>query len=257
MKENPTILEAQNLSIGYGSNVISKDINFSLKKGEIVGLVGANGIGKSTLLRTITSMQPRISGDIFLKSQELSEFSSFQISLEMSVVLTEPPASKNLTVSEMVSLGRQPHTNWFGKLSQEDKEKIQTALELTETEELENKRCYELSDGQMQKVAIARAIAQDTPIIILDEPTTHLDIYHRAYLLKLLVKLAEEKKKTILFSTHEVDLAIQMTHKMIVMKKDETLFGTPSELIKNKSFDSLFPSGTIKFDPDSGKFIIP
>lgn len=153
-------------------------------------------------------------------------------------------------------MGRQPYTNWIGSLSPKDKEKVEFALEATETTVLADRKCYELSDGQMQRVSIARALAQDTPIIILDEPTTHLDLYHRAYILKLLKNLATETRKTILFSTHEIDLAIQLADKMIVMAKDQTFFDEPCKLIEAGKFDALFPEETIAFDAITGRFTI-
>ncbi len=254
------ILETQNLSVGYsnkkGDSIIAEGINFSIAKGELVGLVGANGIGKSTLLRTLTGMQSALSGEVILNGKKLKEYSSIQLATQFSVVLTEAPASKNLSVLEMISLGRQPYTNWIGSLSQEDKIAVNIALEATETAPLAYRKCFELSDGQMQRVAIARALAQDTPIIILDEPTTHLDIYHRAYVLKLLKKLASETQKTIFFSTHEIDLAIQLTDKMLVMAKSETFFDQPCNLIESGRFDTLFPKETIHFDGKTGRFVI-
>lgn len=259
-KEKNIILKAQNLSVGYvkkaGNLIVADTIDFSIEKGELVGLVGANGIGKSTLLRTLTGMQNPLKGELFLNGKNLNEYSSFQLATQLSVVLTEAPASKNLSVLEMVSLGRQPYTNWIGSLSEKDKNAIQFALNATETEILVNRKCFELSDGQMQRVAIARALAQDTPIIILDEPTTHLDIYHRAYILKLLKKLASETQKTILFSTHEIDLAIQLTDKMLIMAKEKTYFDDPCKLIEAGRFDSLFPKETIDFDGKTGRFTI-
>lgn len=259
-EEKNIILEVRNLSVGYSKkrsdSVVADAINFSILKGELVGLVGANGIGKSTLLRTLTGMQDALSGDVFLNSKNLNEYSSFQLATQLSVVLTEAPASKNLSVLEMVSLGRQPYTNWIGSLSEEDNKAIRFALEATDTATLAHRKCFELSDGQMQRVAIARALAQDTPIIILDEPTTHLDIYHRAYVLKLLKKLASETQKTIFFSTHEIDLAIQLTDKMLVMAMNETYFDDACKLIEAGRFDALFPKETIDFDGKTGRFTI-
>lgn len=254
------ILEVRDLAVGYSSKngdaTIGKEINFSLAEGELVSLVGANGIGKSTLLRTLTGMQKPLSGSIFINGKPLNNYSAFQLATLLSVVLTEPPATKNLSVRELISLGRQPYTNWIGSLSASDKKAIQFALEATETTTLADRKCYELSDGQMQRVSIARALAQDTPVIILDEPTTHLDLYHRAYVLKLLKNLASETRKTILFSTHEIDLAIQLSDSMIVMTKEQTFFNTPCKLIEAGKFDSLFPKETIAFDPANGRFTI-
>ncbi len=255
-----TIFEARNLAVGYSnkkeSETISEGVHFSFTSGELIGLVGANGIGKSTLLRTLAGMQKLIKGNILLHGKDLKQYAPFQLATQLSIVLTEAPASKNLTVLELVSLGRQPYTNWIGSLSENDKKVVRFALEATEITVLAQRKCFELSDGQMQRVAIARALAQDTPIIILDEPTTHLDIYHRAYILKLLRKLALEMDKTILFSTHEIDLAIQLTDKMLVMTPQETFFDKPCKLIEAGRFDALFPKETIDFDNKTGRFII-
>jgi len=252
------VLRATDLTIGYASKknteAIASAINFSISEGELVGLVGANGVGKSTLLRTLAGMQTELKGSVFLNGTTLKEYSTLQMANQLSVVLTEAPASKNLTVEELISLGRQPHTNWFGKLSEADIEAIEFSLRVTETETLRERKCFELSDGQLQRVYIARALAQDTPLIILDEPTTHLDLYHRAYVLKLLKTLAKETKKTILFSTHEIDLAIQLVDKMLVMTSEGTHFESPCKLIEAGTFDSLFPKETIDFDKKTGRF---
>ena len=166
--------------------MVAADINLKLYEGELIGLVGANGIGKSTLLRTLSRVQPPLHGKIMLSDREIQSYKSIELASKLSIVLTEQIASKNLTVQELVALGRQPYTNWVGKMVDEDIEKVRKAVEVTHITDLISKRCFELSDGQLQKVLIARAIAQDTPFIMLDEPTTHLDIYHKAYILKLL-----------------------------------------------------------------------
>lgn len=258
--EKTIILEAKNLAVGYGAGKtkvsVAEEINFALRKGELVGLVGANGIGKSTLLRTLMGMQPPLAGKIRLQGKDLQAYSAFQLATLASVVLTEPPATKNLSVKELVSLGRQPYTNWIGKLSKTDRNIVETALQTTETLSLANRKCFELSDGQMQKVAIARALAQNTPVMFLDEPTTHLDLYHRAYVLKLLKDLSQNTGKTILFSTHEIDLAIQLADKIIIMTREQTFFDDPCSLIEAGRFNSLFPSETIGFDSQTGRFTI-
>ncbi len=255
-----TILEVEDLAIGYGqkkrSQVIAKDIRLSFSEGTLISLVGANGIGKSTLLRTLANMQRLVDGSIRIHHKKLEQYHSLELATLLSVVLTEAPSSKNLSVLEFVSLGRQPHTSWMGHLSAEDKNKIDQALEQTDVSVLQERKCFELSDGQMQRVAIARAIAQDTPIILLDEPTTHLDLYHRASILKLLKKLTKETRKTILFSTHEIDLALQLSDEMILMTEKATLMETPEQLIKEGHFDALFPKDTLFFDAGSGRFTI-
>ncbi|WP_370443836.1 ABC transporter ATP-binding protein [Aquimarina sp. AU474] len=235
-------------------NVVAADINLKLHEGELVGLVGANGIGKSTLLRTLSKVQQPLHGNVVLSDKDLNSYKSIELASQLSIVLTEQIASKNLTVQELVALGRQPYTNWVGKMVEEDIEKVVKAIEVTHISDLVSKRCFELSDGQLQKVLIARAIAQDTPFIMLDEPTTHLDIYHKAYILKLLKRLAFETKKTILFSTHEIDFAIQLCDKMIVMNKDGFEFGRPKELVQARAFSGLFPEDLILFDTKSGRY---
>ncbi len=220
----------------------------------MAAIVGINGIGKSTLLRTIGRVQPKLAGKILLDGKELESYYPLALASKISVVLTEPIASKNLTVLELISLGRQPYTNWIGTLTNLDKEKIVKAINMVQIEDLQHKKCYELSDGQLQKVMIARALAQDTNIMLLDEPTSHLDLYHKVHILKLLREIAHETKKTILFTTHEIEIAIQLCDKMLIMEKERSSFGEPCELINNKSFENLFPSDTITFDSQSGSF---
>ncbi len=252
------ILQTKDLTIGYASKkketIVASQINIALQKGELIGLVGANGIGKSTLLRTITNVQNPLSGEILLNSKRVSDYHPVELAKQMSLVLTEPVASKNLSVFELIALGRQPYTNWVGNLSDGDITVIEKAISLTNLEDLKYKKCYELSDGQLQKVMIARALAQDTDLIILDEPTTHLDMYHKAYILKLLQKLAKETNKTILFSSHEIDLAIQLCDTMIVMTKDEVVSDQPCNLITKGTFNALFPKDLIAFDDKTGSF---
>jgi len=153
-----------------------------------------------------------------------------------------------------VALGRHPYTNWIGNLTNDDIKIVNNALNLVNILDLKEKKCYELSDGQLQKVMIARALAQDTDVIVLDEPTTHLDMYHKAYILKLLKKLTKETGKTILFSSHEIDLAIQLCDTMIVMTKDDVVCDQPCDLISKGVFKSLFPKDLINFDDKSGSF---
>ena len=253
-----SVLKTKNLSIGYKSkkieSIVATDINIELHKGELVGLIGANGIGKSTLLRTLTNVQQSISGDVFINNNELNKLSNNELAKSLSLVLTEHITSKNLSVLELVALGRQPYTNWIGNLSNQDKDVVNNAILKTNIEDIKHKKCYELSDGQLQKVMIARALAQDTDLIILDEPTTHLDMYHKAYILNLLKSLATETNKTILFSSHEIDLAIQLCDKLIVMTNDSIILDSPHNLIKLGAFYTLFPKDLIVFDEKSGSF---
>ncbi|MBP6758043.1 MAG: ABC transporter ATP-binding protein [Flavobacterium sp.] len=255
---NTNILSTSNLSIGYkakGSAItIASNIDLSLEKGKLIALIGANGIGKSTLLRTITGIQKPISGTVFLNEKNIHELDFLSLAQNLSVVLTEKLPPSNLTVWELVALGRQPYTNWIGKLTDNDVAKINEAIELTQIGHLTAKKHYEISDGQLQKVLVARALAQDTPLIILDEPTTHLDLLHKAALFKLLKKLTQETGKCILFSTHDIDLAIQLSDEMIVMTQETVVQDQPCNLIMKGSFNTLFQDEHIVFDAEKGRF---
>ncbi|MDC6365038.1 MULTISPECIES: ABC transporter ATP-binding protein [Flavobacteriaceae] len=248
------ILKVENLAIGYKSKAVAQHINFSLEPGVLCGIVGVNGIGKSTLLRTLAGFQPKLEGSIEIQHKKLEELVQNLLAKQLSVVLTEQPASKNLTVQELITLGRQPHTNWLGSLTHQDKKFIQESLSTFMLQDLRERKCYELSDGQLQRVFIARAMAQDTSIILLDEPTTHLDLYHKVQILRLLQELAHQQQKTILFTTHEIDLAIQLCDKMLLLNGTDNPFGEPCELIEQKHFERLFPSEMVKFDPKTGSF---
>lgn len=260
MNTSNIILQAQKLSIGYinkkEQNTIASNIDLTLERGKLIALVGANGIGKSTLLRTITGIQKTISGTVFLNGKNIHEMNALALAKNLSLVLTEKLPPSNLTVFELVALGRQPYTNWIGTLADEDIEKVNQALALTQIEHLASKKHYEISDGQLQKVLVARALAQDTPLIILDEPTTHLDLLHKVALFKLLKKLTQETQKCILFSTHDIDMAIQLSDEMIIMTPETVVQDQPCNLISKGSFNTLFKDEHIVFDATKGKFVI-
>lgn len=254
------ILTTTTLSIGYPSkgqpHCIAENLNLNLQAGQLIALVGANGIGKSTLLRTLTGIQKPLKGAVFLNDKNIHEVTPSALAQNLSLVLTEKLPPSNLTVFELIALGRQPYTNWLGKLSAEDYSKIEHAVALTQIEHLVDKKHYEISDGQLQIVLIARALAQDTPLIILDEPTTHLDLLHKVAVFKLLQKLAQETDKCILFSTHDIDLAIQLSNEMIVMTDAAVVQDQPCNLITQGVFSTLFKDTAITFDGEKGKFLI-
>lgn len=255
-----TVLHTKNLTIGYtkGKQIIKvqDDISLSLSSGKLIALIGKNGIGKSTFLKTITGIIPPISGEVELKNRNISTYEPNDLAQELSLVLTEALPPSNLTVYEIVALGRQPYTNWLGTLTEEDKSKINDAISITGISDFIHKKHFEISDGQLQKVMIARALAQDTSLIILDEPTTHLDLVHKVTLLKLLQKLAHETNKTILYSTHDLDLAIQLADEMIVFTEETIYSDQPCNLISDGVFEKIFSNDNIVFDSVNGKFKI-
>jgi iron complex transport system ATP-binding protein len=260
MESKNPILTTSNLCVGYSSKketkTIASNINLTLKKGELIALIGANGIGKSTLLRTLISIQPPLSGAVILNGKNILDYDSISFAQNLSIVLTEKLPPSNLTVFEIIALGRQPYTNWLGNLSDNDISKINEAMELTQITSLADKKHYEISDGQLQNVLVARALAQDTPLIILDEPTTHLDLLHKVSLFKLLKKLAKDTNKCILFSTHDIDMAIQISDEMIIMTENNVVQDQPCNFISKGNFDTLFKDEHIAFDSEKGKFIV-
>lgn len=251
-------LRTHGLRIGYRGRrdplVLTESISFELPEGSLTGVVGVNGVGKSTLLRTLAGMQPALGGKIWIRDIPLADLSPSRRAEWLSVVLTDPPASRSLTVRELVCLGRHPYTNWLGQLAGSDRDVVRDALDRMELLPLTERPCHTLSDGQLQRALIARALAQDTALMLLDEPTTHLDLYHKVKILKGLLEIAHETGKTIVFTTHEIDLAIQLCDYLMVLRGREASFGSPCELIEAGAFGSLFPEDTIRFDPRIGRF---
>ncbi|WBX71934.1 ABC transporter ATP-binding protein [Tenacibaculum retecalamus] len=254
------VLKTENLSIGYQTKkqqtIIASNINFSVEKGKFVALLGKNGIGKSTLLRTLSKVQNPLSGSIEINKKKITDYSHHELATSLSLVLTERLPQSQLTVFELIALGRQPYTNWIDKLSSKDLKKILWAIEQTAIEHLKDKRFYELSDGQLQRVLIARALAQDTAIIILDEPTAHLDIHHTFKIFSLLKQLVEKTGKTIVISTHEVNIAIQLADEFVLLSEQQIYSGTAKELINQNAFEQLFPKELISFNKTLEQFII-
>lgn len=254
------IIKATNLSIGYTSKksnkIIASNLNITLAPGKLVCLLGENGIGKSTLLRTLTKVQPAINGSVYINQEDLNEIPNQNLSKQLSVVLTEKLPESSLTVFELVALGRQPYTNWIGKLNDKDIELIEMALNETNTKHLSHTKYYQLSDGQLQKVLIARALAQNTDIIILDEPTAHLDIHHTIETFCLLKKLANNFEKTIVISTHEINLALQLADELWLMTPKKFITGKTSDLIEKNTINQLFSSNLIHFNKKLKQFTI-
>lgn len=254
------ILETRKLSIGYRSGTkqieVAQGLDLCVEKSTVICLLGKNGIGKSTLLRTLSRMQPALGGDILLRGQSVLEMPRNELAQNIGVVLTERIPPTNLTVYEMVALGRQPYTNWIGRLAAEDLAQVSRALQDSHLEELAQKRCDELSDGQLQRAMICRAVAQDTELILLDEPTAHLDIQHKIETFQLLRRLAKELNRSILISTHEVQLATQMADVLWLMNSEGIQSGKPDELIEAGKINDLFDRNTIHFDKESRQFRI-
>ena len=254
------ILQTKSLAIGYATKKstieVAKNIDLLLPKGNITCILGKNGIGKSTLLRTLSNVQSKLFGDILINGKNLERITNNELAKEISLVLTERIPENNLTVYELIALGRQPYTNWVGKLTNEDKIQIEQAIKQTNCQDFIYKNHGELSDGQLQKVMIARALAQNTQLIMLDEPTAHLDIQNKIETFQLLKKLSLELHKTILISTHEINLALQVSDQLWLMNKDGILSGNTNFLIENGSVENLFNSELVTFHSKSKQFIL-
>lgn len=232
-----TALHTTSLSVGYTNHVLFNNLNLSLSRGQLVCFMGPNGIGKSSLIRTLTSLQKPLAGKVFLDGKNQQHVEPGKI----AVVLTDKITAANMTVYELITFGRYPYTNWKIKLSEEDLAAVDRAIASVHLQALTQKRISALSDGQLQMVMIARAIAQDTPVILLDEPTAHLDLNNRVEIMKLLRSLAHDMNKAILVATHELDLALQTSDLIWLTGKDKNILtGIPEDLVLNGSFDDIF-----------------
>jgi len=241
-------IQTRALSIGYKdnrvTNLLFENLNLSLSPGILTCFMGPNGIGKSTLIRTLAGLQRPLSGTVEYvvkdRTQAISN-SSISLARRVSVVLTDRLSTVNMNVYELVSFGRYPYLGWGTVLSDDDKEIIQRSIDHVQIQHLRDTRIFELSDGQLQMAMIARALAQDTPIVLLDEPTAHLDLNNRLEIMNLLRKLARTMNKTILVATHELDLALQTADIIWLAGLDRTIVaGIPEDLVLDGTFDKIF-----------------
>ena len=235
------ILKTSALSIGYNSKTIASDINVTLSEGDIIALIGPNGAGKSTLFKTFSTHIKPVGGKIELFGKDLLSYTPKERAKLLGIVLTERPDDMFLKVSDVVAAGRYPYTGMFGKLNENDEKEIKVSLELVGVNHLADRVFNTLSDGEKQKVMIAKAIAQNTPIIMLDEPTAFLDYPSKIELFSLLKKLAKEQKKAILFSSHDLELLLRYTDNLWIMAKDRPFAaGQSSELLKSGVIKEYF-----------------
>lgn len=249
---NETIRLSQ-LSIGYrsksGTHVVAAGINSSIRSGELTCLLGANGVGKSTLLRTLSAFQPKLDGEIFIEEKEIASFTDKELSRMIGVVLTEKPDIRNMSVRELVALGRSPYTGFWGTLHEDDWLVVDNAISAVRIEPLQKRMIHTLSDGERQKVMIAKALAQQTPVIYLDEPTAFLDFPSKVEMMQLLRRLAREQQKTIFLSTHDFELALQVADTLWLMEADGLSVGTPTDLAQNGALARYVERPGICFDP--------
>lgn len=258
MKDHNKILKLDALEIGYLSGrkkrILLSPLSATASRGEMISVIGMNGIGKSTLLRTLAGIQKQLGGSVFYDDREISEFSPSELAMITGYISTEPVKTGNMTVYDLVSLGRYPHTNWMGTLSVEDNEIIFNAMEKTSIMSYYGRYLTEMSDGERQKAMIARLVAQNTDIMLMDEPTSFLDVRNRFDILHLLYRLSRDEGKTIIFTTHDLDMAIRHSDKIWLIMETGLIEGAPEDLIIDGHFDNLFGSSSVHFNPESGSF---
>lgn len=253
-------IEARCLSIGYYIKrgkwkIVHSDIDFNLYPGELTCLIGLNGTGKSTLIRTMCRFQPAVAGNIFVLGKSVGDYTVQKFSLLVGVVLTEKTNAGGITVYDLVSFGRHPHTGFFGVLKENDRKIIEESMSAVGIDHKADNFVSELSDGERQRAMIAKVLAQECPIIVLDEPTAFLDVASRMETMALLRKTAVERNKTIFLSTHDIDNAIMYGDKLMLLSenKEPVLCGTPEDLIIEGHLTNFFSERGMNFDAASGR----
>ena len=255
-----TILSTQNLSIGYrqprrADSVVARQLNLDLRRGELACLLGPNGAGKSTLMRTLAGMQPPLEGTVTLEGQAVHTLAPAHLARRLSVVLTERVDAGNLSAYELVTLGRHPYTDWSGRLREADHEAVRRAIRAVAAEELSERPVNELSDGERQKVMIARALAQEPTVMLLDEPTAFLDLPRRVEVMAMLHALARTTDCAILLSTHDLDLALRNADRVWLLPANGVMqAGPPEALVLSGAFAAAFRSEGVEFDSRQGTF---
>lgn len=245
----------EQLTTGYiargNQRVVSKNLNAELYKGELTCLLGVNGAGKSTLLRTLSAFIPSISGKISLLKKNLKEYEPKELSKLIGVVLTGRMEQSGLSVYDMVSMGRSPYTGFWGTLEEEDRRIVSQAIQQIKITHLQERTMDTLSDGERQKVMIAKALAQETPVIFLDEPTAFLDFPSKVEMMQMLQGLAHNMGKTVFLSTHDLELALQIADKLWLLDAEKLVTGTPKELAQKGYMDQFFNIPGILFNKDN------
>ena len=246
------MIELRNITLAFGSNKLISDASARFSRGNMVALLGRNGTGKSTLLRAIAGLGKVEMGDIIIDGNISTTLSATERAERIAFVNTERVDVDALTVRELVGIGRSPYTNWIGRLPTEDSKIVEHAMEVTGVMKFAERRVNTLSDGEAQRAMIARALAQDTPIILLDEPTSFLDLPNRYELCRLLGDLAHKENKCVIFSTHELDIALSLADSIALVDTPRLVHMPTAEMITSGNIERLFDSEYISFDATTG-----
>lgn len=244
------MIELQHLTVGYGEKAVLTDISQTLAAGQMVSLLGANGAGKSTLLRTLAGFQPPLAGKVLIDGRNLHSLSPAERSKAVSVVLTERVEVPYMKVEDLVGMGRSPYTGFFGRLDKEDRAIVAEAIGMVGIAHLAQRTIDTLSDGERQKALLAKALAQQTPIILLDEPTAFLDFHAKVSTLRLLLRLAHETNKTIFLSLHDVEMAIQLSDALWIVQDGEISTGTTASLTQSGTLGRFLQGEGITYDKE-------
>ena len=259
--DTENILNLVDLTIGYSSGRSVKSVlsglNATACKGELIAVIGKNGAGKSTLLRTITGLQASLSGNILHEGIDITEYSRIELARRVGYISTESVRVNNMSVYDLVSLGRFPYTNWTGRIDKKNNLIIEKAIEDAGMSALKNRYVGELSDGERQRSMIARILAQDTCLMVMDEPTAFLDIGSKYEILLLLHNLAKDAGKTVIFSSHDLQIAITQADKIWLIADESFVEGAPEDLMLGGEFDQIFSSSSVKYNSDLGTFSFP
>lgn len=252
-------LELRDLYIGYDDDanrhIVAEELNASLPKGTMACLVGANGVGKSTLMRTLSGFQPALRGEVRIEGRALEEYTPRELSEKIGVVLTERESVPELTVEEVVAIGRVPYTNFWGRLTAADRRAVDEAIALVGIEHLRHKKIGRVSDGERQKAMIAKALAQQTSVILLDEPTAFLDYGSKVAVMRLLRRLAHEEGKAILLSTHDLEIAFQTADEVWILQHDGLQTGTLDALEEHGAVSAFLAKSGLRYEAEDRRIV--
>ncbi len=253
MTASTPLIHTVKLSIGHGGRSLVRNIDMELPAGSLTALLGINGIGKSTLLRTIAGLQLPLEGEVLVSGESVHSISATERARRIAVVLTGRPRTGMLDVETLVTLGRQPWTDRWGRITNADRDAVEQALEQAGATHLRDRQVATCSDGEVQKVLIARALAQTTPVLLLDEPTAFLDLPNRAEIVRVLRSIAQAGNKAVFFSTHDLQLALDLSDRVVLMRSGEGLWqGTPREAMHSGELAKAFSGSGVSIDPLTG-----
>ena len=250
------MIQLKDLTLGYEQRILLEKVSTHITGGQLVALLGRNGTGKSTLLRAIMGLETPKNGEIILHGKNIASLKPEKLARQISFVTTDKVRIANLRCKDVVALGRAPYTNWIGQLQAEDEKRVVTAMHLVGMSDYAEKTMDKMSDGECQRIMIARALAQDTPIILLDEPTAFLDLPNRYELCLLLKKLAQTEGKCILFSTHDLDIALSLCDTIMLIDNPQLYSLPTNEMITSGHIERLFRNESVTFDAQAMKIII-